>query len=592
MGWIMESHRDNRDYVVEVRNLRFRYISSKIFALDGISFRVKKGEFFTIMGRNGAGKTTLALCLAGVIPHYIEGDYEGKVMVDGMDVASSTIPEVTSKLGLILQDPEDQVVGVTVRDDVAFGPCNLGLSKEVVLERIKSALKMVRLNGYEERETHTLSGGEKQRLAIAGILALGTNIIVADEPTCQLDPVGKKEVFETLLRLNKTEGKTIIMITHETDLAMKYSHRIGLLDSGKFVVVGSPRELLLKLGIEGLTQYGIRPPHVPHLFYKLFEKGMLSRGSSPWLDVEEAVYELGKLIVRNPSKSSLEDAKPSSECYHNEAIIIENLWYVYPNGVEALKGVSLQICEGEFVAIVGPNGSGKTTLIKHFNGLLKPTRGHVYIFGINTKDTSISTLSRFVGYVFQNPDHQIFASSVKEEIVFGLRNLGCSKDEIEERVEEALDFVGLKGLENEHPLRLSKAERQLVAFASVIAARPKIIVLDEPTAGLDWPSTCKVMNMLKKLNERGHTVIVVTHDMNIVAEHAKRIIILCGGRIFMDGEPRKILYDIENLSQVYIEPPIIVQLMNRLKEEYDVALNVLTVEEAANTLCKIIRGER
>jgi energy-coupling factor transport system ATP-binding protein len=574
--------------IIEVDCLRFRYANSEKFALNGVSFKVRRGEFFTIMGQNGAGKTTLALCLAGVIPHYIEGEFEGKVFVDGIDVASHTIPEATTKLGLILQDPEDQIIGVTVRDDVAFGPCNLGLSKEVVLERVKNALKMVRLDGYEDRETFALSGGEKQRLAIAGILALGSNIIVADEPTSQLDPVGKKEVFETLLQLNK-EGKTIIMITHETDWAMKYSHRIGILSSGRLIAIGSPKEILSKLGIDGLTRYGIRPPQIPHLFYKLSQKGVILEDPSTWLNVEEATYRLSKLITKSLPK----DVLPLNKCdkhYEERAIVVEDLWHIYPNGIKALKGISLQIYKGEFVAIVGQNGSGKTTLVKHFNGLLKPTKGNVYVFGINTKDVTVSALSKFVGYVFQNPDNQLFASSVKEEIAFGPKNLGYNQDEVEKMVEQALDFVGLKGLENEHPFHLSKAERQLVAFASVIAMKPKVIVVDEPTTGQDWAGTYKIMNMLKKLNEEGHTVIVVTHDMNIVAEYAERVIVLHSGRILTEGETRKIFYEIENLSQAYIEPPPIVLLVNYLKE-YGVPPGILTVEEAATELYKKTKGE-
>jgi energy-coupling factor transport system ATP-binding protein len=580
---------DENGYAIKVDNLKFKYAGSERFALNGVSFNVKRGEFFTVMGRNGAGKTTLALCLAGVIPHYIEGEFEGKILVDGVDVASVTIPEVAKKLGLVLQDPEDQIVGVTVRDDVAFGPCNLGLSKEIVLRRINDALKMVRLSGYEDRETFALSGGEKQRLAIAGILALGPSIIVADEPTSQLDPAGKREVFETLLQLNMIEKKTIVMITHETDWAMKYSHRIGILDAGKFVAIGSPREVLLKLGVDGLVQHGIRPPQIPHLFFRLSQKGVISWSSNPWLDVEEAACKLSELIT----KRCPEDALMLSRRNKHEgerAIIVEDLWHVYPNGIEALKGVSLQIYRGEFVAIVGQNGSGKTTLVKHFNGLLKPTRGDVYVFDMNTKNVTISTLSRFVGYVFQNPDNQIFASSVKDEVAFGLKNLGYSRDEVEEMVEQALDFVGLKGLENEHPFHLSKAERQLVAFASIVAMKPKIIVIDEPTTGQDWFGTCKMMNMLKKLNEEGHTIIVVTHDMNVVAEYAERVIVLHSGRILMDGDPREVFYKVEDLARVYVEPPPIVLLMNHLRE-HGMSPGILTIDEAATELYRKIRGE-
>ncbi len=592
---VVSAHDGGDDYIIEVNDLRFRYAGSEKYALNGVTFRVRRGEFFTILGRNGAGKTTLALCLTGVIPHYIEGDYEGEVIVDGKYVASESIHEVVTKLGLILQDPEDQIVGITVKDDVAFGPCNLGLDKGVVLERVKSALKAVRLGGYEDRETHTLSGGEKQRLAIAGILALSPEVIVADEPTSQLDPVGKKEVFETLLQLNKA-GKTIIMITHETDWAMGFSHRIGVLDSGRFVIMGPPEEVFAKLGVEGFTKHGIRPPQIPSLFYKLAEKGMITSEFGRCFDIEEAERALKKLLQTGSSKDLLERVMPrelvdsySGKQAEEKAIVVEDLWHVYPNGIAALKGVCLEIYKGEFVAIVGPNGSGKTTLVKHFNGLLKPSRGDVYVFDMNTKNVTPSALFRFVGYVFQNPDHQIFAPSVKEEIAFGLKNMGCSRDEVERRVEEALSFVGLRGLEDEHPFRLSKAERQLVAFASVIAMKPQVVVVDEPTTGQDWLGTCRIMDMLRRLNEEGRTIIVVTHDMNAVAEYAKRVVVLRDGRVLMSGEPRKVLYEIESLAQACIEPPPIALLMSGLSE-CGIPRGILTVDEASTILYEAIRS--
>ncbi|MEM3815636.1 MAG: energy-coupling factor transporter ATPase [Candidatus Bathyarchaeia archaeon] len=576
------------EFSVEVNDLKFRYLGSSRFALNGVSFRVRKGEFFTIIGPNGAGKTTLALCLVGVIPHYIEGELSGNIVIDGIDVGSRSIPEIAMRVGLVMQDPETQIIGITVKDDVAFGPCNLGLDRHVILDRVSKALRMVRMQGYENRETARLSGGEKQRVAIASILALHPDIIVADEPTSQLDPIGKREVFETLLQLNKSEGKTVIMITHDIDWAVKYSDRIGLLYFGKFVFIGSPRDLLSKIGIDGLANYGINPPQIPTLYLKLVEKGVLKESSSMWLSVEEASLELRKILQRKNSKRSSRQEHKFEQDKENDGreavIIVKDLWHVYPGGIQALKGVSLEIYKGEIVAIVGQNGSGKTTLVKHFNGLLKPTEGYVSVFGMDTRKKSISELSRKVGYVFQNPDNQIFSSSVREEVMFGLKNMGYPIDEIEKKIDWALSFVGLKGLEEEHPFKLSKAERQLLAFASILAMEPEIIIVDEPTTGQDWNGTLKMMNMLRELNNRGHTIIIVTHDMNIVANYATRMVVLHGGYILTEGKPRDLFYQIDLLSQTYLEPPPLVLLVNSLKD-CGISFRHLTIDEVVEEIC-------
>lgn len=588
----------HNEFSVEVEGLKFKYLGSSRYALDDVSFRVRKGEFFTIVGPNGAGKTTLAFCLVGVIPHYIEGEFLGRVIVDGIDVGSRNIPEIATRVGLVLQDPETQIIGITVKDDIAFGPCNLGLDREVILDRVSKALRMVRLQGYEDRETSRLSGGEKQRVALASILALHPDIIVADEPTSQLDPIGKREVFETLLQLNKNEGKTIIMITHDIDWAVRYSDRIGLLHSGKFVFIGTPRDLLSKIGIDGLVNYGVRPPQIPALYYRLTEKGILRDDSNIWLSVEEASLELKKLLQRRnfaklhaPMLEHKLEKDKENKNGREAVIVVKDLWHVYPGGIQALKGISLEVCKGEIIAIVGQNGSGKTTLVKHFNGLLKPTKGYVLVLGMDTREKSISELSRKVGYVFQNPDNQIFSSSVREEVKFGLKNLGYPADEIEKRIDWALTFVGLKGLEEEHPFKLSKAERQLLAFASILAMEPEIIIVDEPTTGQDWNGALNMMNMLRELNKRGHTIIIVTHDMNIVAEYATRVVVLHKGCVLAEGKPRDIFYQIELLSQTYLEPPPLVLLADSLKE-CGISSRPLTLEEIIEEIYAQLGGER
>jgi len=414
---------------VKVKDLRFTYKGGKKPALNGISLKIEKGEFFAILGPNGAGKTTLALCLIGVIPHYIEGEYDGEVVVNGLRILEHSIQEVATRLGLILQDPESQIIGITVKDDVAFGPCNLGLSRDEVLQRVKYSLGVVRLNGYEERETYRLSGGEKQRVAIASVLALKPDILVADEPTSELDPIGKREVFDTLLKLRNEEGKTIIMITHEVDWAVKCADRIGILYDGRFVSVGEPREVIRELGEEGLRRYGVRVPQASQLYFRL--ERYLDGNKSPWITVEEAVSALKELLGKKRGlKEIMARGRELVKSTGEPVIIVEDLWHIYPGGIEALRGINMHVYRGEHLAIIGQNGSGKTTLVKHFNGLLKPTKGRVLVFGTDTRNVSVSELSKKVGYVFQNPDHQIFAPSILEEVAFGLRNLKLPEEEV------------------------------------------------------------------------------------------------------------------------------------------------------------------
>ena len=574
---------------VKVKDLRFTYKGGKKPALNGISLKIEKGEFFAILGPNGAGKTTLALCLIGVIPHYIEGEYDGEVVVNGLRILEHSIQEVATRLGLILQDPESQIIGITVKDDVAFGPCNLGLSRDEVLQRVKYSLGVVRLNGYEERETYRLSGGEKQRVAIASVLALKPDILVADEPTSELDPIGKREVFDTLLKLRNEEGKTIIMITHEVDWAVKCADRIGILYDGRFVSVGEPREVIRELGEEGLRRYGVRVPQASQLYFRL--ERYLDGNKSPWITVEEAFSALKELLGKKRGlKEIMARGRELVKSTGEPVIIVEDLWHIYPGGIEALRGINMHVYRGEHLAIIGQNGSGKTTLVKHFNGLLKPTKGRVLVFGTDTRNVSVSELSKKVGYVFQNPDHQIFAPSILEEVAFGLRNLKLPEEEVRKRVSWALNFVGLEGREEEHPFKLSKAERQMLAVASILSMKPDVIIVDEPTTGQDWMGVNKIMNMLDELKRMGHTIITITHDMRAVAEHADRVIVLHRGRILHEGSPREVFSKPEILMQTYLEPPPITLLAKSLSDSgVPVPKDVLTVEEAADSLGKLLR---
>jgi energy-coupling factor transport system ATP-binding protein len=577
----------NKRDIIVIENLSYTYPKSKEPALKNINLRVKEGEFLAIMGKTGAGKTTLCLALNGIIPQFYEnGKIEGEVIVDGLSTRQTPIQKLALSVGMVFQDFESQIFGVTVEEDVGFGLSNIGLSKEEILKRINEVLAIVRLNGYEKRDVGTLSGGEIQRLAIADVLAMRPKILVLDEPTSQLDPIGKEEVFSVILTLREKLGTTIIMAEHKSEEIAQYADRVIILNNGEIALEGNPRDLFKK--VDEVYDLGVRSPQVCELFNKLERQKKISFNQFP-LSLDEAyeVYIRTFSLKKVHKQFSFDLFNSFNKAEALPIIEVEDLWYTYPNGVSALQGINLSIYKGEFLAIIGQNGSGKTTLVKHFNGLLKPTKGKVIVDGINTSKSTVGALARKVGYVFQNPDHQIFATTVYEEIAYGLKNMRLSKDEVDKRVKEALTFVGLDGYEDKNPFLLKKGERQRVAFASIFAMRPQIFIVDEPTTGQDYQGSENMMKMLKKLNEKGCTIIIITHDMRIVAEYAKRVIVLSKGKILADGPTRAIFSQPELLKKSFLTPPQITQLSQRLVD-YGFKPYMLSVDEMFKETLKIL----
>jgi energy-coupling factor transport system ATP-binding protein len=541
---------------VEITNVTYTYPRREAPALRLVSLSVSSGQVLAVMGPTGAGKTTLVSLLNGLIPHYFEGQMSGKVLIDSLSTYQHRIQDLVQHVGLVMQDPETQIFGITVLEDTAFGPSNLGFSRDTILALVKEALEEVRLSGYEDRLTANLSGGEKQRLALAGVLSMQPAILALDEPTSELDPVGREEVLASIRELRDNKHTTVILVEHETEDVLQ------ILD-GNLVWFGEPRELFRD--VPKTISFSIRPPKAAELGAKLVELGWLPPGEIP-LTVEEA-----QVTVRNLLGDRKFKAYDPASVYPNTArgspiIEVRDLSHVYPGGIQALSKVDLDICEREFIAIIGQNGAGKSTLVKHFNGLLRPTSGSVKVFGVDTQATNTRELSRHVGYVFQNPDHQIFSASVEEEIRFGLTNIGLDEEEQQRRIQEALDFVGLADKRDRHPFMLGKGERQKVAVASILAIAPQVIIIDEPTTGLDWAGTKRMMALIRELHQKGHTVLMITHNMEIVAEYAGRVILLNQGRVLMDGTPSQVFEDHQALRAGYLEPPAMARLSQELAD--------------------------
>jgi len=538
---------------ISIEGLTFTYRGGAPPALQNIWGQVEAGSFIGVMGHGGAGKSTLCSSLNGLVPGFFRGAYQGRVMVKGQEVAGHKVAEMSRIVGLVLQDFEAQIFSTNVELEMAFGPENQCLPCSEIDRRIRHYLAFLDLEKFRRREPATLSGGQKQRLAISSVLAMEPEILVMDEPTTDLDFKGRQEVLSVADNLRR-EGRTLLIVDHEPETMAK-ADRVWLMKGGQIVKGGLPGEILAD--VSTLKSCGIKVPPIPELFSAMGWPG------APF-SAREAMALIRKHNLVRPRTLSLpESSRPGQRRPY--LLQAEGLRYIYPShGIEALRGVDLCMGEGEFVALLGQNGSGKTTLAKHFNGLLKPTSGQMLLQGRPTKEYSHGEMARLVGYVFQNPDHQIFSRTVLEEVGFGLKMLGEGPKRVEQLVSEALEVVGLEGYEEKIPFALSKGERQRVAVASVLALRPRVLVLDEPTTGLDYRHQRAMMEILKSLNERGHTIIIITHSMEVAEEYAGRTVVLKDGAVLLDGTTRAVFAAEDRLAEASLQASPLLQLSNYL----------------------------
>ncbi len=546
---------------IQIKDLKYRYRGEKEIALNGISLEIPKGEFLVIMGASEAGKSTLAACFNGLIPHYMKGKMKGEVIIQGINTQESSVPVLAEKVGIVFQDFEAQLFSTNVELEIAFGPENFAVDREEIGKRIEENLAYVGLEEFRNRPPFTLSGGQKQKLAIASVLAMKPSILVMDEPTTDLDPISKQGIFDITNQLRKRDDITLIVVEHETEEAL-YADRIALIKDGELVQVGTVQEILKQVDL--LAELGIMPLGIPRFFKEMGQKdlpltpeeGIKSFKQSGWKISEKKYSEL------------LEKEKIENKKNTKSIIKCRNLEHTYPNGVKALDGIDLDIYEGDMVAIVGQNGCGKTTLSKHLNALLLPTVGDVTVNDLDTKDQGVFKIGQKIGFVFQNPDHQIFSEVVYDEIAFGPRLRGVSEEEVDKRVTDALEAVGLTGFEKEDPFSLTKSGRQRVAVASVLAVQPDVLILDEPTTGLDYKEQRSMMDMVKQLNENGSTIIFVTHHMWVVAEYAHKVFVIKDGQILIKGSTREIFAQEETLKNSFLRPPHFVQFSNLLGKTF------------------------
>jgi len=565
--------------IVSIKNVKYTYPGSDSPVLDGVNLEIESGKFTVIMGRTGAGKTTLALLCNGIIPQLMEGTIKGSVISAGLDTNLYRVQTITKNVGLVLQDAETQIFGRTVEEDVAFGPRNYLVSREEIYKRIDLALERVRLEGQNKRETNQLSGGQKQRLAIAGILAMHPSVIILDEPTSELDPLGREEIYTTIQELQRTGDVTIVTVEHSSQEISDRADEIVVLGDKKVVWQGKPSDFFRDLDL--VETYGIKPLPVSSLGWALYKKGYITKNEIP-LNADEAYTCICALlgdrkIFNKPEYTTIENKNTSP------LIQVENVVFKYESGTEALREVNLDIYKGDFIALIGQNGAGKTTLARHFNSIFKPTSGVIKVCGKDTIKEDPQTLSKHVGYVFQNPDHQIFCTTVYKEMAYGLKNSRLSSEETDERIKETAKLFDLTDLLTEHPFSLGKGERQRIAVASILVLKPEILVIDEPTTGQDWTGVQSMMTLIDTLHKNGTTIVMITHDMDIVARYANRVVVMCNGEIKLDGVTHEVFTHTEILTDAFINRPQIAQLSERL-QDCGLSRLVMTEEELSRLI--------
>ncbi len=562
--------------VIRLDGVSFRYRGATELALSEITCHIRPGELVGLLGRSGSGRSTLASTLNGTIPHLVRGEMRGQVSIGGQDIRTCRPRDLADRVGFVFQDFEAQLFSTNVALEVAFGPENLGVPREEISRRVDRYLRLVRLEALRHKAPASLSGGQKQRLALASVLALEPQVLVLDEPTSDLDPAGRQDLWDAVRDLRRERALTLVIIDPETD-EMGWVDRFIVLDRGRVVLSGTPSELrhttemLEGLGVKGFTLAKLASALGHQDEWQDADQAATAIRSAGWRVNEGAVENLRRADVARTSGEVL--------------LEVEDLTHRYPDGTEALSGVSCAIRRGEFVAILGQNGSGKTTLAKHLNGILTPTIGDIRLSGRSLRGQSPIRLSRLVGLVFQNPDHQIFAESVRDEVGFGPRLQGLTEGEIARRAEEALAAVDLAGAEDLDPFILTKGGRQRVAVASTLATKPEVIILDEPTTGLDHRELEGMMALIQRLNQAGHTILIITHAMAVAAAYARRVILMRNGRIVRDGPAREIFWDESNLLELGLRPPLVVQVAIRL------GVPALTLDELVASLIQAVEGQ-
>ena len=553
--------------MIKIEEFSFWYPGVEDPALDNISLSINEGETVLIIGPSGCGKSTLLLSINGVVPSLTGGKVKGRVYLVGHDSLTTPVASLASNVGLIFQDPESQLTNLYVYDEVAFGPENLVLTEEDIIARADQALEKSGLSDLKERSVFALSGGQKQRVAIAASLAMLPKIILLDNPTSNLDPVGASETYRAIRELREDDPKKIIVLAdHRPDHIVGIVERIIVMNEGKIITDGSPRKLFSLKGDYLKNELGIFLPQIVDLALQIREKGYLVNPIP--LNFEEAVDVVSSVDIRLlPREEIKKDIDKANIPVDSEPILdLEDVRFSYPNGVCAVDGVSLKVKRGEFLCLVGQNGSGKTTLAKLMVGLLNASDGIINFLSKNLNEIPLRNLVGRVGYVFQYPEHQFVSHNVFDEIAFSPRAMNVGEDEVLLRTEKMLELFSLKDLRSTSPLLLSKGQKRRLSVATMLITKPEVIILDEPMTGQDQKNITNLLSILNEMRSEGTTIIDITHDMEHVASYADRVVGMAKGKVIFDGSPIDLFVNDTVLEKLSLEPPPIVGLAEVLRD--------------------------
>ena len=511
-----------------VENLSFRYRDRQGASIQNISFEANPGEILLIAGASGCGKTTLIRCINGLIPRSYKGEVGGRVLVFGEEVKDWPLSRISQKIGTVLQDPERQILGTKVLNEVAFGLENLGLPREEIYQRVQASLDLLEISHLKERDTFTLSGGEKQKVALAGVVAMRPSILLLDEPLASLDPASAWDSLNTI-RLLANQGLTVLLIEHRVEDVLRIQpERVMFMSEGEIRYLGN---------LSGLSKV------VNYREVKLPAEDIVERAKA------------------DPAPAAIQLLPTAAVTAREKEVLVkfENVGFGYEPEREVLHGINLEIKRGDVIAVLGPNGAGKTTFVKHAIGLLKPKSGRVFVNGQDTRQLSVAEIARTLGYVFQSPSHMLFAPTVREELSFGPQNLRHSKEEIEQEVKEALRIVNLSDNEQDPPLALSFGQQKRVSIAAILAMRSRILVMDEPTAGQDYQNYMNFMDSIVQL-PGFEAVLFITHDVDLAVIYANRVLIINNGQLIADGRPQDVLHDFDRLKANRLIPTSLLAL--------------------------------
>ncbi|QLD11718.1 ABC transporter ATP-binding protein [Microbacterium oleivorans] len=545
-----------------VRDLAVTYEGSDAAATRGASFEIRPGEVVLLLGPSGSGKSTVALTLNGLIPQSIPATVEGSVLVGGEDAATTPIPRLSTRVGMVFQDPDAQLVTGTLLDEVAFGPENLRLPVEVVLTRAEAALRRMGLWDRRHENPDRLSGGGRQRLAIACALAMDSPLLVLDEPTANLDPAGIEDVYAALGEIAAAGDRAILLVEHNLDAAIRFTDRVVALDHDGRTIADGPVDAVLRERAAELHEVGVWLPVSTLAALRLREAGyplepLPLTPEELRAGLEAAASGDENRTIASPSEATSDSVRVSrdSPTLAPRPVVSVRDLTLRRGRTTVLHDVDLEVAAGEFVAIVGANGAGKTSLIQAIAGVVRGPRGRIDVGGLDPNRADPRSVAGRVGFVFQNPEHQFVAHTVFDELAHGLRRQRIADDEVRERVDGMLRRFGLEAHAGRHPFLLSGGQKRRLSVGTALIAGAPVLALDEPTFGQDRARADELLHVLRDLNRDGTTILVVTHDMQLVSEYAERCVVVGDGRIVADGAAADILGDDDLLRSAALRMP-------------------------------------